>query len=249
MPETGNRRGGVISHVPGLFQIILSSIGLREIWTPILPYSLSGGHMKDCVPLPGQLQEVPMPGSSHHVCPWWIGYLLASPVRRAFNKPDKVLAGHVRPGITVLEPGPGMGFFTLELARLVGTSGRVIAVDVQPRMLDGLRRRAARAGVLDRVEIRQALPDSLGLTDLTAVVDFTLAFAVVHELPSASSFFREVARVSKPGARLLLVEPKGHVPASRFAEELQAACDAGFKSLDSHDAGRTHTALLERIEG
>ena len=90
------------------------------------------------------------------VCPWWLGYLLASPVRRMFQHPAQMLAGHVRAGMTVLEPGPGMGFFTLELARLVGGSGRVIAVDIQPRMLDGLRRRAAKAGVLDRVDARLA---------------------------------------------------------------------------------------------
>ena len=203
--------------------------------------------MQHSVPLPSQ--DAPKPGSSHRVCPWWIGYLLASPVRRIFNKPAKVFGGNVRPGMTVLEPGPGMGFFTLDLARLVGDSGRVIAVDIQRRMLDQLRRRAARAGLLDRVETRLALPDSLGLTDLTGVVDFTLAFAVVHELPSAASFFREVACASKPGARLLFVEPKGHVTAFLFAEELAAACDAGFKSLNAPGAGRTHTALLERMAG
>jgi SAM-dependent methyltransferase len=128
----------------------------------------------------------------HRVCPWWLGYLLASPLRRILIPLAKVLAGHVRPGMTVLEPGPGMGFFTLELARLVGASGRVIAVDIQPRMLDGLRRRAAKAGVLDRVDARLAAPDSLGLADLEGVVDFTLASAVVHELPAAATFFREV---------------------------------------------------------
>jgi tRNA A58 N-methylase Trm61 len=41
-------------------------------------------------------------------------------------------------GMTVLEPGPGMGFFTTELARMVGPQGRVVAIDVQPRMLKGL---------------------------------------------------------------------------------------------------------------
>src|SRR3974377_1789771 len=117
----------------------------------------------------------------HSVCPWWLGYLLASPIRRIFNPPAKVLAAHIREGMTVLEPGPGMGFFTLELARLVGASGRGIAVDGQPRLLDGLRRRAAKAGVLDRVEARLAAPDALGLADLAGAVDFTFVYAVVHE--------------------------------------------------------------------
>ena len=185
----------------------------------------------------------------HSVCPWWIGYLLASPIRRIFHNPAKILAGHVRAGMTVLEPGPGMGFFTVELARLVGSTGRVIAVDIQPRMLEALRRRAAHAGVPDRVETRLSQPDSLGLADLAAKVDFTLAFAMVHEVPSADTFFREVARASKPGARVLLVEPKGHVTASQFEDELRAARDAGFTPQPAAPVGRNHTSLLEKTPG
>jgi SAM-dependent methyltransferase len=183
---------------------------------------------------------------THRVCPWWLGYLLASPVRRIVQPPAKVLGAHVRPGMTVLEPGPGMGFFTLDLARLVGGSGRVIAVDIQSRMLDGLRRRAAKAGVLDRLDARLAAPESLGLADRAGVVDFTLAFAMVHELPAAAPFFREVAWASKPGARLLLVEPAGHVTASVFDAELQAARDAGFTPVESPSVWRSRSALLER---
>jgi len=191
------------------------------------------------------LSDVAISNKPQRLCPWWIGYLLASPVRRIFNNPRKMLAGHVRPGMTVLEPGPGMGFFTIELARLVGSTGRVIAVDIQPEMLGALRRRATGAGVLERVEIRQAMPDSLGLGELAPTVDFTLAFAVVHELPSAATFFREVADVSKPGARILVVEPKGHVTAAKFNDELRAARDAGFALLDSGEE-RRNTALLEK---
>jgi predicted methyltransferase len=61
----------------------------------------------------------------HRVCPWWLGYLLASPLRRLRHDPSPILAPYLREGMTVLEPGPGMGFFTLELARRVGPSGRV----------------------------------------------------------------------------------------------------------------------------
>jgi ubiquinone/menaquinone biosynthesis C-methylase UbiE len=187
------------------------------------------------------------PGKPHRVCPWWIGYLLASPIRRLAYDPGKLLDGHVREGMTVLEPGPGMGFFTLELARLVGSSGRVIAVDIQSRMLDGLRRRAAKAGLLDRVETRLASPDSLGIGDLDGRVDFTLAVAMVHEMPSAGLFFQEAARASKPGARLLLVEPSGHVKESEFEAELEAARAAGFRRLGPRSVRRSHAALLERL--
>ena len=125
---------------------------------------------------------------AHRVCPWWIGYLLASPLRRLGQDPARILSPYVRQGMTVLEPGPGMGFFTLELARLVGATGRVVAVDIQPRMLARLKRRAAKAGLLPRLDIRLAQPDSMGLTDMKSAVDFVLAFAMVHEMPFPALF-------------------------------------------------------------
>jgi len=45
-----------------------------------------------------------------HICPWWLGYLLASPIRRLWQKPEEILAPYVKSGMTVLEIGPGMPF-------------------------------------------------------------------------------------------------------------------------------------------
>lgn len=180
------------------------------------------------------------------VCPWSLGYLLASPLRRLAYKPAKILAPYVRTGMTVLEPGPGMGFFTLELARLVGNSGRVVAVDVQPRMIDGLKRRAAKAGMLGRIDPRLARADSMEVADLAGSVDFTLAFAVVHEMPAAGPFFAEVAAASKPDASLLFVEPAGHVSSEEFEAELQEAFKAGFVLGDRPSIHRSQGALLRR---
>jgi len=184
---------------------------------------------------------------AHCVCPWWLGYFLLNPFRRYRQNPTQILAPCVRPGMTVLEPGPGMGFFTLELARLVGTSGKVIAVDVQARMINRLKRRAGKARVLDRLDLRIAPPESLNISDLTGCVDFTFAFAVVHEFPDAGRFFAEVAAASKPGAFLLMAEPTGHVDAATFGSELQAASAAGF-ILQSRPAIRSsHTAVLKKL--
>ncbi len=148
---------------------------------------------------------------THRVCPWWLGYWLICPVRLFWQSPREILAPYVHEGMTVLEPGPGMGYFTLELARLVGASGRVIAVDVQPKMIERLKRRATQAGLLDRLDARVAPAESMGIADLDGSVDFTLAFAMVHEFPDAGRFFAEVAAASKDGASLLLAEPSGHV--------------------------------------
>jgi ubiquinone/menaquinone biosynthesis C-methylase UbiE len=180
------------------------------------------------------------------VCPWWLGYALACPIRRLFQSPEKILVPYVRAGMTALEPGPGMGFFTLELARRVGDDGRVVAVEIQPKMLAVLERRAAKAGLRNRVETRLVRPDSMGLADLAGKVDFALAFAMVHEMPDTGLFFREVSEALKPGGTVLLVEPGSHVKTEKFAQELALAAEAGLSVVERPKMGRSHAAVLRK---
>jgi 2-polyprenyl-3-methyl-5-hydroxy-6-metoxy-1,4-benzoquinol methylase len=169
------------------------------------------------------------------LCPPWIGYLIASPLRRLFHKPEQILAGLVAPGMTVADAGPGMGFFTLPMARMVGPNGTVVCVDVQEAMLRSLRKRAAAARLADRIITRVCSPTSLGVTDFAGKMDFVLVFAVVHELPDVSSFFAEVAQALKPDAQCLVAEPARHVSTQAFEETLAAAGQAGLTVV-----GRPH---------
>ena len=178
------------------------------------------------------------------VCPWWIGYLLVSPLRRLVQDPRAILSPWVKDGMTVLEPGPGMGFFTLELARLVGPRGRVVAVDLQPRMLAGLTRRAGKAGLIERLETRQAPSRGLGVGDLAARVDFALAFAMVHEVEDQDLLFAELSAALKPGGALLLAEPAGHVREVDFAATLTRADRAGLHPASRPTIWRSHAAVL-----
>jgi len=77
-------------------------------------------------------------------------------------------------------------------------------------------------------------------------VDFTLAFALVHEIPAADAFFAEVAKASKPGAGLLFAEPTGHVKTPDFEAELLAATRAGFELAGRPSIRRSHAAFLRR---
>ena len=184
---------------------------------------------------------------AEHVCPWWLGYWLASPIRKWITEdPEKLLAPYVRAGMTVLEPGPGMGFFTLPLARMVGAAGRVVAVDLQPKMLAVLQRRARKRGLFDRIETRQAEPNQLLIADLEGKVDFALAFVVVHEMPSAEAFFAETAATMKQGAMLFFAEPSGHVNAEKFQAELDAARKAGLKVASEPTVHGSRAAVLRK---
>jgi len=160
-----------------------------------------------------------------------------------------MLAPYVRTGMTVLEPGPGMGFFTLELARLVGPSGRVVAVDIQPKMLSKLRRRAEKAGLLSRIDIRLAKPGTMEVAALAGKIDFVLAFAMVHEMPSAEHFFQEASQSMKTGAAMLFAEPAGHVRTALWESELDCAARAGLHVAERLTQKRSMAVLLRKTAG
>ncbi len=198
---------------------------------------------------PGNLPTEALPaGHRPHVVPWWLGPLLASPVRRLLQNPERLVAALVGPGDEVLEVGPGMGFFTLPLARAVGEQGRVVCVDVQPRMLQGLSRRLEKRGLADRVTVRQCSADGLGIDDLAGSMDVVLAIHVVHEMRAPAVALQDMARALRSGGRLILVEPAGHCPERVFRAELDWAARAGLARIGDpdHVRPRDHKALFER---
>lgn len=190
---------------------------------------------------------VPPTNMSHHrVCPVWVGYLLANPIRALFQNPEKILAPHVRSGMHVLDVGSAMGFFSLPAARLVGPSGRVVCVDIQQKMLDVLLGRARRANLVDRIEARLCGEDSLCIADIHDQIHFALLFAVVHEVNDPARFFSEVYVTLRPGGRVLYVEPRGHVRGDVFHESLAIAARTGLRRIDSLRIPWSHGALLEK---
>jgi 2-polyprenyl-3-methyl-5-hydroxy-6-metoxy-1,4-benzoquinol methylase len=183
---------------------------------------------------------------SHGVCPYWVGYLLISPLRRLFHKPEEILRPFVTAGMTVLDIGAAMGFFTLPLAGMVGPNGKVVSVDVQEKMLRSLQKRALKSKVADRIITRVCKPASLGLDGFEGKIDFAIVFAVVHEVPDPQSLFADVFQSLKPGGRCLIAEPRGHVPVSDFGQTLSAAEQAGLRVVGNPKINRCHTALLSK---
>jgi SAM-dependent methyltransferase len=115
---------------------------------------------------------------------------------------------------------------------------------MQPKMLTALRRRAQRAGLLDRIEMRKCAEDGLGIEDLAASIDFAVAIHMVHEVPSQEAFFSELSAALMPGGKLLLVEPKHHVSQGEFAATLAVAKAAGFEEEPLPIKIRGRCALL-----
>jgi ubiquinone/menaquinone biosynthesis C-methylase UbiE len=183
---------------------------------------------------------------SHRICPWWLGYLLASPLRRLLQDPEKIVRPYVDEGMSVLDAGCGMGFYSLPLAELVGEKGRVVCVDLQEKMIKGLIRRAKKAGLSERIDARICSQDSLGVSDIAAKIDFALVFALVHEVPDKQRLFSELYAALKQTGKLLLAEPSGHVSKPDFEKSVSIAEGAGFEVSHDLKIRRSRAALLRK---
>jgi ubiquinone/menaquinone biosynthesis C-methylase UbiE len=174
-----------------------------------------------------------------------MGYLLCCPLRRLLENPEKILGPHVHPGMKVVEPGCGMGFFSLPLARMVGPQGRVICVDIQRPMINRLLKRARKAGLDDRVVAHVCPDNDWGLQQWEGETDLVTAIHVIHEVPDTKAFFTQAHAVLKSGGRLLILEPKGHVSSEAFQLTLERARQAGFEDLEPPRLRGERTALMQ----
>ncbi len=177
----------------------------------------------------------------------WMGYLLALPLRRLIQDPQTMMSPFIIKGMTVLEIGPGMGFFTLPIAKTVGPTGRVIATDIQRKMIDALRRRVQRAGMDDRMDYRLSTRNSLKINDIENTVDFTLAFAVVHEIPDKEGLFRQLHRALKAGARLFVADPKAHCSSREFDSNISLAKAIGFSEEPAPEVRNSYCMVLRKV--
>ena len=200
-------------------------------------------------PSPGSRSDLETPPRRRHVCPVWIAYLLLSPLRKLGEHPEKLLSPLVSPGMTVIDLGCAMGFFSLPLARMVGDHGRVVCVDIQQRMLSTLVRRARRRR-LDRViETRLCTQASLGLEDLAGQAGMVLAAHVIHEAENPQRLIASCRTVLQPGGRLLVLEPHGHVSPEEFEATRRIALGCGLVEEPTRQLSKSRMMVLARPPG
>ncbi len=176
-------------------------------------------------------------------CPWWFIFTFVNVFRRLIHDPKTILSNYVRPGDTTLDVGCGMGYFTIGLAELVGENGKVIAADLQPQMLKGVHRRAKRAGVEERIQFHQSLPETVGVTK---PVNFALAFWMVHEVRQPGAFLQEICHLLKPEGKFLVVEPVIHVTEPAFERTVSLAESVGFQVTERPRVRVSRAVLLQK---
>jgi ubiquinone/menaquinone biosynthesis C-methylase UbiE len=182
---------------------------------------------------------------SEHVCPWWLAWTFDNPLRRLIHPPLRILQPYIQPGDVAADIGAGMGYFTLALAQLVGPTGSVFAIDLQQAMLQRAQQRAARHKLSARISFRQCTSTRLGLDE---VMDFVLAFWMVHEVSDQAEFFAEIVAALKPKASFLVVEPRGHVSGTAFEDILKTAAAAGLFVQSWPKIALSRAAVLQVFE-
>lgn len=184
-----------------------------------------------------------MDSRKNRVCPVARAGALDNRFRRWLQDPWKILSPYIKEGMTVLDFGCGPGFFTIDIAQMVGNSGRVIAADLQEGMLQKLRGKIHGTELENRITLHKCEENKIGVSEN---VDFVLAFYMVHEVPDQGKFFNEIKTILKPNGQVLIVEPPFHVSKTAFEEMIKKARDAGFTEIERPKVLLSKAVMLKK---
>ncbi|GAC1319989.1 MAG: hypothetical protein NVSMB25_11650 [Thermoleophilaceae bacterium] len=133
-----------------------------------------------------------------------------------------------QPGERMLEVGPGTGYYSLEIARRLGTDGRLHVLDLQREMLEHVGRRAGEQGIFN---ISRELGDARALPYTDEHFDAAYLVTVLGEIPDQDAALSELARVVRRGGRIVCGELFGdpHMVAFRTLRRRAARAGLGFE--------------------
>jgi len=180
-------------------------------------------------------------------CPWQGGALLAASIRKLVHNPNRIVSPYLSEGMTAMDIGSGMGFFTIPMSVIAGERGKAIAVDLQPEMLVGLEKKAQKAGSAN-ITFHQCGFDSLNVGQWNGTVDFALIFMMLHEVPDADRLIQEVHSVLAPGGKVLFSEPLGHVGKQKFLHSISMIRQIGFEVIASPKIHLCRSAVFQKTE-
>jgi ubiquinone/menaquinone biosynthesis C-methylase UbiE len=173
-------------------------------------------------------------------CPWWLVPLLENPyVERVAGASVLIERAGIEPGMRVLDAGCVPGRLTVPVARRVGAGGRVVGLDLQPRMLEMLRRRLRENGLANVDLVRARLGDGVLPAES---FDVALLVTVLGEIALRLTALREIHRSLRPGGVLSVTEVLPDPHYQPLARVRALAAEAGFRE-HSLTAGRLSYTL------
>ncbi len=184
-----------------------------------------------------------MSAGRNRVCPVARAGSLDNRFRRWLQNPLEILKPYIGAGMTVLDLGCGPGFFSIDMAQMVGKSGRLIAADLQEGMLQKLRDKIQGTELEERIILHKCEENEVGVSE---PVDFVLAFYAVHEITNQEGFFNEIKTLLKPNGKIFIAEPPFHVSKKAFREMLRKASAAGFIPIGNPKVFLSKTVVLKR---
>lgn len=172
-------------------------------------------------------------------CPANLSWLLENPYMNAVAGPDMLLERlDLKEGMRLLDVGSGPGRLTLPASKLVGRSGEVVALDIQPKMLAKLRARIE-AAAIENIRTVNAGAGS-NKTDEN-YFDRALLVTVLGEIPDKHKALAEIYRALKDGGILSVTEVLPDPHYTRL-KRVRALCrDAGFKEVEYFDGSLAFT--------
>jgi len=177
------------------------------------------------------------------VCPVVIAGSLDNRIRRWVQNPEEILRPYIEEGMIVLDIGCGPGFFSIDIAKMVGKSGRVIAADLQEGMLQKLRNKIQGTELERRVTLHKCDKNKIGLSEH---VDFILLVYMVHEVPNVEGLFSEIETILKPKGLVFIVEPPLHVSKKAFENTVKKANDAGLSFVERPNIFLNKAVVLKK---
>jgi ubiquinone/menaquinone biosynthesis C-methylase UbiE len=175
------------------------------------------------------------------ICPVEIAGLLDNSFRKLIHNPYKLLNPYINKGMTVLDIGCGPGFFSIEIAKMLSDSGKVIAADLQEGMLERVKQKIKGTELDQSIVLHKCGENKIGITEN---VDFVLAFYMIHEVPDQNNLFRELKSILKSNGKIYIIEPKFHVSKKSFEEMINRIKDIGFEIVDRPKVFFSRTVLL-----
>ncbi len=160
-------------------------------------------------------------------CPALLAWSLENPIFQRFNGTRVILDRlSIQPGQKVLEMGPGPGRLLIPVARRVFPGGEAVGIDIQPAMIERLKRRADKAGTSN---LKAILGDAAQPHVPEASFDIVFLCAALGEIPDRTAALAQCYRALKPGGVLSITEMFGDPHYQRRSVVERLAEEAGFR--------------------